>query len=245
MRKLILVIIPALICGIVFTSGCADNAPKNQSTVSVSGIGTVLAQPDMVQMNINFSHIAATTQEARQLLDQTMQQILRFLHEEKIDENHIKTISLNYNVATEWRNGRMVRLGQRAQQTLAVTVNDIINAPERFPNLLDKITAINGVEVDNIQFDIENKSALFKQSRELAYQKAFEKATQYAILSNRKIGKVLTISEERSRDIIQVRALMNNVAFDAQSDDFGFRSSSVPAGEREVVTEISVTFLLE
>jgi uncharacterized protein YggE len=241
MKKIVLMII---ICGVIFTSCNSDRAQKKQSTVSVSGIGTVLTQPDMVQMNINFSHIASTTREARQALDQTMQQILRILQEEKIEENVIKTVSLNYDVASEWRNGRMVQIGQRAQQTIVVTVNDIINSPEKFPALLDKITAINRVEVNNIRFDIEDKTELFKQSRELAYQKAFEKAREYAILSNRKIGKVLTISEERSRDIIQVRASMSNVAYEAQADAYS-AGSSVPTGEREVTTEISVTFLLE
>jgi uncharacterized protein YggE len=244
MKRVVLMIIPALICGVVFTNCSTDKVQENQSTVSVSGIGTVLAQPDMVQMNINFSHIASTTREARRALDQTMQQILKILQEEKIEENYIKTISLNYDIAYDWRNGRMVRIGQRAQQTIVVTVNDIINSPERFPTILDKVTAINRVEVHNIRFDIENKTELFKQSRELAYQKAFEKASQYATLSNLKIGKVLTISEERSRDIVQVRAFMNNAAYEAQADEYS-AGSSVPTGEREVVSEISITFLLE
>jgi len=242
MKRVVLTIV---ICSALLAGCCADKSQKSQSTVSVSGIGTVLVQPDMAMMNVNISHIAPTTREARLALDQTMQQILNILQEEKIDENHIKTIALNYNVAYEWRNGRSVRIGQRAQQTIVVTVNDIINSPERFPNILDKITAINRVEVNNIQFDIENKTELFRQSRELAFQRAFEKASQYAELSNLKLVKVLSISEERSRDVAQARAMMSNVAIEAQADFAMDRSSSVPTGEREVTTEISVTFVLE
>jgi len=230
---------------ILFTLICC-NAPRQerQSTVSVSGIGTVLVQPDMARMNINFSHVAPTTREAKSVVDQTMQQILKILQEENIEEKHVNTISLNYDVEYSWRNNRMVRIGQRAQQTILVTVNDIINNPERFPMLLDKITAIDRVEVRNIHFDIETKTEFFEQSRTLAYQKAFEKAEQYASLSGRKIGKVLTISEERNRDAMQVRSAMSNVL--AEADDFqSARSFSVPTGERDVTTEINVTFLLE
>jgi uncharacterized protein YggE len=217
---------------------------ESQNSVSVSGIGTVLAQPDMVLMNVGFSHTAPTTKEAKKAVEQTMQRILKILQEENVEDKYMKTISLNYDVEYDYRSGRRVRMGQRAQQTIVVTVNDMVNTPEKFSSILDKITAIDRVEVQNIQFDIENKSELFKQSRELAYQKAFDKAKQYAELSGRKIGKVLTISEGTSRDIAQTRSFMNNLRFEAareySSDDF-----SVPTGEQGVTSEINVVFSLE
>ncbi|MDR3061352.1 MAG: SIMPL domain-containing protein [Dysgonamonadaceae bacterium] len=146
-------------------------------------MGTVLAQPDMVLMNVSFSHTASTTKEAKKAVEQTMQQILKILQEENVKDKFIKTISLNYDVEYDYRSGRRVRLGQRAQQTIVVIINDMINTPEKFSSILDKITAIDKVDVQDIKFDIENKTELFKQSRELAYQKAFDKALQYAELS--------------------------------------------------------------
>ena len=216
-------------------------AQENQSTVSVSGIGTVFAQPDMVQMNITFSHTARTTQAAKNAAEETMRRILQILQEENIENNFIRTASLSYDIDYS----RRVQTGQRVRQTIVVTVNDMINRPERFPNLLDKITEIDEVQVSNIQFDIENKAELFKQSRELAYQKAFEKATQYAEFSGNKIDRVLTISEVISRDIAQTRASsMSNIAIEKRPFDFS-DSSSIPTGECGVTSEINVTFLLK
>jgi len=224
---------------------CSAKKQEYQSTVSVSGIGTVLVQPDIVRMNIDFSHVAPTTTEAKSVADQTMQQILKILLEEGIENKHINTIALNFDIEYVWRNGRMLRIGQRAQQTIVVAVNDIINNPERFPKLLDKITTFDRVEVRNIQFDIENKTEFFAQSRNLAYQKAHEKAEQYASLSGRKIGKVLAITEERSRDAMQARSLMSNVLREAEDFQTARSFPSVPTGEHEVTTEISVIFLME
>ena len=220
---------------------------ESQDTVSVSGIGTVFAQPDMVLMNVNFSHTAPTTKAAKEAVEATMRRILQMLQEENIEDKFIRTVSLNYNTASEYRNGRWVQIGQRAQQTIIVTVNDMINRPERFPSLLDKITAIDRVQVSNIRFDIENKTELFKQSRELAYQKAFEKATQYAGFSGRKIEKAITISETISRDIAQTRALMSNIAFRSEADYISEDSSAptIPTGENGVTSEINVIFLLK
>ncbi|MCC8145172.1 MAG: SIMPL domain-containing protein [Bacteroidales bacterium] len=236
--------------GIVFSlvlftlTSCNPNGQESQDSVSVSGIGTVLAQPDMVLMNVGFSHTAPTTKEAKKAAEQTMQQILKILQEEHIEDKFLKTISLNYDVEYEYRNGRRVLLGKRAQQTMVVTVNNMINDPERFSSILDKITAIDKVEVQNIQFDIENKTELFKQSRELAYQKAFDKARQYAELSNREIGKVLTISEVVSRDVAQTRAFQNNFAY--KEEAFAMDAGSVvPAGEQGVSSEINIVFSLK
>lgn len=229
---------------LILMTSCDLNVREGQDTVSVSGIGTVLAQPDMVVMDVSFSHTAKTTKQAKTEVEQTMQQILDILKDENVDDKFVQTVSLNYNVAYEYHNGRRVFIGQRAQQTIAVTVNDMINAPERFSSILDKITAIDNVEVQGIRFDIENKTELFKQSRELAYKKAYEKALQYAELSGRKVGKVLTISEVTSRDVAQTRTLQNNRMFaeEALAMDAG---SPVPMGEQGVSSEINIVFSLE
>ena len=226
---------------------CDTKVQESQDTVSVSGIGTVFTQPDMVLMNISFSHTAPTTKAAKNAVEETMRRILQILQEENIEDKFIKTISLNYDMEYDYRDRFWVRIGQRAQQTIVVTVNDMINRPERFPALLDKITAIDKVQVSNIRFDIENKAELFKQSRELAYQKAFDKAAQYAELSGRKIERVTTISEAVSQDIAQTRASNKSAVLRAEAG-YLFEDSStptVPAGEYGITSEINITFLLK
>ena len=239
-----------LFTGIAFSlilfllSSCNLKVQEGQDSVSVSGIGTVLAQPDMVLMSVGFSHTAPTTKEAKTAVERTMQQILQILQAENVEDKFMKTTSLNYDVEYEYRNGRRVTIGQRAQQTIVVTVNDLINTPERFSTVLDKITVIDKVEVRNIQFDIEHKTDLFRQSRELAYQKAYDKAQQYAELSGRKIGKVLNISEVVSRDVAQTRAFQNNFAFEEEAFSKA-DGSAVPTGEQGVSSEINIVFSLE
>jgi uncharacterized protein YggE len=223
-------------------AGCDSEKQKNQSTVSVSGIGTVLVQPDMVQMNINFSHVASTTKQAKDEVDGKVQQVIKILKEENIEDKNIKTVSLSYYVETEYKGGRSVWVGQRAQQTIVVTIHDIINNPNKLPSLLDKIIAIDRVEIRNIKFDNENKTELFKQSRELAYQKALDKANQYAQMAGRKIIKALTVVEEKSRDVFVNSLFQSNVA----SVGLAYEGqSSVPTGEQEVTSEVVVTFLME
>ena len=222
--------------------GCGIKKQEEHSTVSVSGIGTVLVQPDMVQMSINSSYTAQTMQQAKREVDTKMQQIMNILKADNIEDKDIKTVSLSYDRETEYINGRTVLMGQRAQQTIVVTINDIINNPNRLPELLDKLTAIDRVVIRNIIFDTKDKTELFRQSRELAYQKALDKANQYAELTGHKVVKASKISEERNRDILRVSA-QSNVAFEADGSFSG--ASPVPTGEQEVTSEIIVTFLME
>jgi len=222
--------------------GCNEKKQEDHSTVLVSGIGIILVQPDMVQMNINTSYTAQTMQQAKREVDIKMQQIMNILKADNIEDKDIKTVSLSYDRELEFINGRSVLIGQRAEQTIVVTINDIVNNPNRLPELLDKLTSIDRVIIRNIIFDTKDKTELFSQSRELAYQKALDKANQYAELSGQKIVKALRISEERNRDVLRVSA-HSNVAYDAAGYSTG--ASPVPTGEQEVITEIIVTFLME
>jgi len=230
-----------LLFAVFLLIGCNEKKQEEHSTVSVSGIGIVLVQPDMVQMTINFSSSAQTTQQAKTEVDIKMQQIMNVLKEDNIEDKDIKTTSLSYIAETEYINGRTIWRGQRAQQTIVVTINDIVSNPNRFPELLDKIAALDRVVIRNIVFDTKDKTELFRQSRELAYQKALDKANQYAALSGQRIVKVLTISEKSNRDIIL--GVSGNVAFDGAGYSTG--ASPVPTGEQEVTSEIMVTFLME
>jgi len=231
--------ISAIICCFIIT-GCSIETQSKLSRVTVSGTGSVLVNPDMVQMTINFSHVAPTTREAKAEVDRRISQILVILKQEGIEDKDIKTISLNYDTAIDYINGRAVITGQRASQTMTVTMYNIQENPNKFPSLLDRITVIDRVEIRNIIFDTENKTEIFRQSRELAYEKALDKANQYAELAGRKINKVLSIEEGRNRDVFL--RTQSNVAYDSLSASAG---ASVPTGEQEITTEITVTFLMK
>jgi uncharacterized protein YggE len=114
-----------LLFNLVLVAACTVNKPDAQSTVSVSGTGVVMAQPDMVQVTINFSHVAQTTKQAKEEVDQKIRQILDILKEEGVEDNNIRTASLNYGAEIEYRDGRAVQVGQRADQAIMVIINDI------------------------------------------------------------------------------------------------------------------------
>ena len=217
-------------------------AQQTPNTITVSGTGSVMAQPDMAQISIHFTHTAPTTQEAKNVVAKAMRQVQSILDEYKIDAKNVSTTSFSYDVEYEYVKGKRVCLGQRAEQTLLVKINNIDKNPERLPNILDRVATIDKVEVQNIQFDVENKADLYRQSRALAYGKAYEKAAQYAELAHRTISKALTISEYSSQDVAMPTAkmYMRNMAVEESADYT--EGATLPMGEQRVTSTVNVVF---
>ena len=59
--------------------------------------------------------------------------------------------------------------------------------------MIDQLVAVDGIQFNGLRFDKVDKTEAEKQARKLAFENAKKKATDYAVLSERTLGKVLTI----------------------------------------------------
>ena len=229
---------------VLIISGCTKK-PESQSTISVVGTGTVLVQPNLLQMSITLSNVAQTTKAAGEEVSKMVRQALAILKEANIEDKNISTASLTFRSEHEYTGGRRVLIGQRAEQRISFSIEDINDDSEKVSRIIDQLIQINGIELNQLNFSVKNNTEYYVKSRELAYQKAVEKAEQYAELSNLKKIKVLSISEEGSPQIMPTNniyyAQLNSVPEMAR--DAG--STVVPTGELEITTRILVVFLLE
>jgi uncharacterized protein YggE len=225
--------------------GCAKE--NERGTISVTGVGTVLAQPDMAQINISLSQISPVTRQAQEAVNRQVGQVLEILRAENIGDKSISTPSLRFAQEYEWRADRRVLIGQKVEQIITFSVNDIRQDTEKVPRILDKITEIENLALNYINFSIKENQELFVKSRELAYQKAVEKAAQYAELAGLKIIKTLDISELGNAQIFPPNNRLMNQQMNSAADYAGGQSGStlLPTGELEITSQISVVFLLE
>lgn len=216
---------------------------RNMSTVSVVGTGTVMAQPDVVQMNISLTHTASTTETAQQQVNKMVGQAMEILKEFGIEDKDIATASLTFSSQYQFTGGQRKLVGQNVRQTIMFSVGDIQNDNGRAAQIIDRLVRINGIELNQMNFGVKDNTDHFVRARELAFRKAAEKAKQFADLSGLKVGRVMSISEEGSPQIMP----MNN-RFMAQAtmiDKFAANPTMLPTGEQEITSRISVVFLLE
>jgi len=218
-------------------AGCA----KRQSSVIVSGIGTVSAQPDTVQMYISLSKTAPTTRQAQEEVAVMVKKALKILQDSGVEEKNIQTASLRFMPEYEWGNGRRQLLGQKAEQAIAFSVENLNGTSA----IIDQLIEINGIELQNMQFNVKDNSALYARSRELAFQKALEKAEQYAKLSGMKVAGTLSISEDGANNVSPVfnraRMAAETTAKQAMADS----STVLPTGEMEITSRVVIEFLLK
>ena len=234
-----------LIVAVLFIFGCQKTSQNRQSTISVYGTGTVLAQPDLIQMSITLSNVAQTTKMAQDEVSRMVRQALTILKDANIEDKNIMTASLTFRSEYEYIS-RPILIGQRAEQSITFSVDNINNDSERVSEIIDRLIQINGIELNQINFSIKNNTDYFIRSRELAFQKAVEKANQYAELSNLKIIRVLNISEDINQQVSPMnnRLMNNRMAYEADVSSAA-GSTIVPMGELEITTRILIEFLLE
>ena len=113
-----------LIITVMFMFGCQKNQSKKQSTISVFGTGTVLAQPDIIQMRITLSNVAQTTKTAQDEVNRMVRQALTIIKDAGIEDKNIMTASLSFRSEYEYTN-RRVLIGQRAEQSITFSVDNI------------------------------------------------------------------------------------------------------------------------
>jgi len=230
---------------LIFLLGCEKNNKQNQSIISVIGTGTVMAQPDIIQMRITLSNVARTTKMAQDEVNRMARQVLTILKNTGIEDNNIMTASLTFRSEYEYTNRRIL-VGQRAEQGITFSVDNIDNDGERVSEIIDRLIQINGIELNQISFNVKDTTDYFIRSRELAFQKAVEKADQYAELANLKIIKVLNISEDINQQFSPMnnRLMSNSMVYQTSArEDAG--SAIIPTGELEITTRIFVEYLLE
>jgi uncharacterized protein YggE len=242
--KYFLVYVLALI--IVFVSGCNNETErKNQSTISVFGIGTVSVQPDIIQMSITLSKVAQTTKMAQEEVSKMVRQVMKILKEADIEDKNINTASLTFRSEYDYYSNRRNLIGQRAEQRITFSIEDITNDDEKASGIIDQLIQINGIELNEVNYSVKSTTEYYVKSRELAYQKAVEKANQYAELSKLKIVKVLSIADQGTQQVSPMSNSFNRQLADVREEAVASASTVLPIGELEIATNILVIFLLK
>jgi uncharacterized protein YggE len=228
---------------IVFVLSC-NNDKQNQSTISVYGTGTVSVQPDVIHMSITLSNVAQTTKRAQEEVSKMVRQTMKILKDANIKDKNINTASLTFSSEYEYTSRRIL-IGQRAQQNITFSIEDITDDNEKVSLIIDQLIQINGIELNQVNYSVKNNTEYYVKSRELAYQKAVEKANQYAELSKLKIIKVLSISDQGTQHVSPMNNQFKRQMADELSAAAADSSTLLPIGELEISTSILAVFLLK
>lgn len=106
-----------------------------------------------------------------------------------------ETSSLSVYAEYDYSSGSAKVTGQRAQQTITVKVRGLDAKGQKVATLIDALARIDGLNINNVSFDIFDKTPLQTQARASAFKDAKSKAEDYAFFAGVSVGRVLTIDD--------------------------------------------------
>jgi uncharacterized protein YggE len=208
------------------------------NTIEVNGEGRVFGRPDILKIQVGVSEIALTSKEAQAKLNVNIQKVLSALKANKVEEKDIQTVELSLMQEVEWNNNTKKILGQRATQRFMITIRGVQKDLEISGKVIDSITFINGVEIGAMQFDIEDKTELYRQGRELAFKKAKQKADDLAKVAGLSLSKPIRIQDQVQTPYYSP---YSNQYLGKAMDSIE-SSSQIPSGQMEIVVQLNVVF---
>ncbi|WP_338702483.1 SIMPL domain-containing protein [Streptomyces sp. Q6] len=210
-------------------------APK-PTTLTVTGEGRATAAPDMATVTAGVEVSGTTTQEVLAAQSRAANALLGAVREAGVADRDVRTESLTLTAV--YANGpepdaTPKLTGYQASQTFSVKVRDLARTGAVIQAMAD--AAGDAVRVDAVAFDVADPGALRAEARAAAHADAHAKAVQYAALTGRKLGRLVSLEESASGRPRPVA--VSAVAFD--------EAEKVPVAPGEIEDEVSLTAVYE
>jgi uncharacterized protein YggE len=169
------------------------SARRDESGITVTGIGEAPAQPDLMTVDLGVSFLAATVAEGRSSATQRTNDLIAALTGKGVDRGEIRTTRYSIHPEYDHRDGEQRLRGYRVTNELQLAVRDLTMAGE----LIDAAAEAgsNDVTVNNVSFSVEDKVPTRVAAREGAWEDARSRAEHLAQLSGCTLGRVVSIVE--------------------------------------------------
>ncbi len=214
--------------------------------LSVTGDGKALARPDMVSIQASFSETDVTSAAALDKVNRKVAEIVNIAKANGVADKDVQTSGLSIYPEYEYGfgGGTPKLKGQRATESVSITVRGVDAKAEKASRIIDQVSAIDNVQLGGISFDIEDKTKLFTEARDAAFKKAKQKAEELSKLGGVKLTKPVTITDsavEYSPPIMNyAMAERSMIAADGTK-----ASTPVQTGELSVTVNLSVGWGIE
>lgn len=185
----------------------ASVAPTNTlaaiGSLSVSGSGQVLVQPDIAIIRLSVEKTDKVPAVARNNVEQPVAKFYAQLKSLGVDKEQVKAENINIFPQYRYENGKRILAGYTARRIVKVNIDDF----SLIPKVIDLAMNVGFNGVDSMNYDLKDKSAVRKEVRALAVKDASEKANSLADGFKVKVVGVNSISYG-SIDTEQGRSIM-------------------------------------
>jgi uncharacterized protein len=240
--KKVKLLIPVLIIlattAISITAIVMSLKTNNQDRFSVVGSGTVYAKADIANIEVGLKTATRkTAAEATTESTDKMNKITAELTKLGMADKDIKTSNYTLSPVYNWNNAKGQELvGYEVTQTLTLKIRDL----SKISDVIFKTTEQGANQVGNINFTIDDEFALKNQAREMAINKAKEKAMLIANQSGMKLGKVTSVYE--NADQVTSPVIYSNAKLDMAVGGAPIATPNIQTGQNEIKVDVTLTY---
>ncbi len=217
-------------------------------TVTVEAEGKISAQPDIAYVDLSVAVTGSTVAEVTEEANSKMAVIIDGLKGLGVEREDIKTTQYNlwprYNDRKP-RPENELEIADQEPQIVGYQINQTVQVKVRDLSIVDQVVdsgTKNGAnQVGSLRFDIDEASEFKDQAREIAFEKAREKAEKMADAAGVKLGRVVTFSE--GYNAFPMRGMANFAL-----DEAAVSVASAPAiepGSQDLTINVSVTYEID
>ena len=210
---------------------------KQVPQISVSGEGKMKVTPDEVVITVAVENIGKEAAEVKKKNDETVDKVLKLIKQRGIPTADYQTQRVNLYKKYDYNTKKYNYV---ANQTISIYLKDLSKYDKLMIDLVDSgINTIQGVE-----FKSSKIKEYESQARKKAMLDAKQKAEDYvSVLVGQKVGKVLVISDNSYTNY--PRPVFAEMKTMAMADGASTPQETLAIGEIEIVSNISVSFVLE
>jgi hypothetical protein len=188
-----------LILGVA-AAGCGNRTTRIETGaaaethgITVSGEGKATGKPDIAQLTLGVSKLAATVEQARNDAATSLDAMIKSMRDNGVAKDDIQTLQFNISPEYDYSNGKQLLKGFRVTNVVSAKLRDI----NKTSKVVDDAVTAGGdnTQVQGISFTIDKPEELQAQAREKAVADAKARAQTLAGAAGVTIGDPISISE--------------------------------------------------
>lgn len=197
MKKLALVLGALSTSWFASTVAVADALP-NAPYISISGQGSVQAQPDMATLVIEVNASNAKAEQAKKQVDQRVARYFDFLHQQGITDKDIDAANVTTQAQYDYSDrGKPKLTGYQASRRVTVSLHQLA----KLNTLLDGALAAGLNEIRSVSMGIEHPERYQQQARQAAIADAIAKGKSLASGFDATLGSVWSVTYQAQSSV--------------------------------------------
>ena len=225
-----------LLVSILLATALQAQEIKQIPLINVSGEGKIKVVPDQAAVSFAIETKGSKAADVKKENDSKMDAVLKFIKKMTIAKEDYQTqrVTLYPNYDYEKKKNNYM-----ATQSVTILLKNL----NIYEVLMDGLVDLGINRIDNVEFKSSKMEQLQSDARKLAMKNATAKAEDFVSMTNQKVGKAMTISD--NSQVYYPTRQMYEMKTMAMANDGGAPKETLAAGEIEIVVNVTVSFVLE